>query len=85
MTNGAYNLEIHDPLVGRGSLLQHHVGLSGAEAARLMIHHADKALLLRERGSPTPADHEALRSFQVRTGKRLLPSSKAPDFPGPAN
>jgi hypothetical protein len=72
MTNGAYNLEIHDFLSGHGSLLQHHEGLAGAEAAQLMRRHADKALLLRERGEPTPADHQALRSFQLQTGKRLL-------------
>jgi hypothetical protein len=73
MTNGAWNLEVHDPLVGRGSLISQHVGLSGAQAASLMEQHADKALLLRERGKPTADDHEALRSFQLRTGKRLIP------------
>jgi hypothetical protein len=73
MANGAWNLEVHDPLVGRGSLISLHEGLSGAQAASLMELHADKALLLRERGKPTAGDHEALRSFQLRTGKRLIP------------
>jgi hypothetical protein len=52
MTNGSYNLEVHNPAVGRGSLLEHYEGLTGAEAAALMTSHADKALLLRERGNP---------------------------------
>jgi hypothetical protein len=72
MTNGAWNLEVHNPAVGRGSLMYNYHGLSGAEAASLMEQHADKSLLLRERGNPSSADHEALRAFQIRTGKRLL-------------
>jgi hypothetical protein len=72
MTNGAWNLEVHDPVVSRGSLLSHYEGLSGDEAVILMERYADRALVLRERGFPTAADHEALRSFQLRTGKRLL-------------
>jgi hypothetical protein len=72
MTNGAFNLEVHNPLVGRGSLLHHFTGLDGNEAAELMTQYADKVLLLRERGQPSPADHDALRTFQLRTGKRLL-------------
>jgi hypothetical protein len=74
MTNGAWNLEVHDPLVGRGSLISQHLGLSGAQAASLMELHADKALLLRERGKPTADDHEALRSFQLRTGNGWSPT-----------
>jgi hypothetical protein len=73
MTNGAWNLEIHNPNVGHGSLIAHHHGISGDQAAALMEKHLDKALLLRERGRSTEADHEALRLFQIRTGKRLTP------------
>lgn len=54
------------------SLPLHFEGLTGAQAALLMEQHADKALLLRESGKPTAADHEALRTFQIRTGKRLV-------------
>ena len=72
MTNGAWNLEVHNPAVGRGSLMSNYQGLSGEEAVSLMEQYADKALLLRERGQPTEADHDALRRFQLRTGKRLL-------------
>jgi hypothetical protein len=72
MTNGAFNLEVHNPAVARGSLLYHYEGLTGAQAALLMQQHADRALLLRERGKPTAEDHEALRTFQLRTGKRLI-------------
>jgi hypothetical protein len=72
MTNGAFNLEVHNPAVAHGSLLCHYEGLTGVEAATLMKQHANKALLLRERGKPTTADHEALHLFQVQTGKRLL-------------
>jgi len=72
MMNGAWNLEVHNPAVGRGSLMSHYEGLSGAEAVSLMEQHADKALLLRESGKPTEADHDALQRFQLRTGKRLL-------------
>ena len=72
MITGAWNLEVHNPAVGRGSLLSSYHGLSGAEAVTLMEQHADKSLLLRERGRPTEADHDALRRFQLRTGKRLL-------------
>jgi len=70
--NGAWNLEVHNPAVGRGSLMSHYEGLSGAVAVSLMEQHADKALLLRESGQPTEADHDALQRFQLRTGKRLL-------------
>jgi hypothetical protein len=52
--------------------MSHYEGLSGAEAVSLMEQHADKALLLRESGKPTEADHDALQRFQLRTGKRLL-------------
>ncbi|MCK1672783.1 hypothetical protein [Bradyrhizobium sp. 150] len=72
MKDGAYNLEVHDPKKGRGSLIDHFEGLSGPEAASLMEQNASKALFLRERGTPTEADQEALRRFQIRTGKRLL-------------
>jgi hypothetical protein len=72
MTNVAFNLEVHDPAIGRGSRLCSYQGLTGAQAALLMERHAGQALLLRERGMPTAADHEALRKFQLRTGKRLL-------------
>ncbi|MET4069613.1 exoribonuclease R [Bradyrhizobium sp. S3.2.6] len=74
MTNGAYNLEVHNRAKARQSLIIHFEGLRGATAAALMEQHAEHALLLREHGSPTSADHEALRQFQLRTGKRLLRS-----------
>ena len=68
--SGAWNLEIHNPTAGRNSLLYHHEGLTGAQAVELMEQHADKALLLRERGTPTSADHIAFQRFQ-KNGKRL--------------
>jgi hypothetical protein len=71
MAKGAWNLEVHKPAVGRGSLMFHYEGLSGAEAASLMERHAGKAMLLRECGVPTEADHEALRRFQIRTARPL--------------
>jgi hypothetical protein len=72
MTNGAWDIEVHDPSKGHASILSHHEGLTGAEAVEIMEKDLDKAFRLRERGKATAADHEALRVFQVKTGKRLL-------------
>lgn len=72
MADGAWDLEVHDPNKGRDSILSRHEGLTGAEAVSLMEKDLEKAFRLRERGGTTPADHEALRLFQIRTGKRLF-------------
>jgi hypothetical protein len=72
MTSGVYNLEVHNPAVAHESFLFGFVGLTGARAAALMEQHAYKALVLRERGKPTAADHRALWDYQVRNGKRLM-------------
>jgi hypothetical protein len=74
MTDGrTWNVEVHDPSIGRGSLLSEHRDLLVDEAITLMENNSDKALCLRQRGEALPSDHRALHAFQVRTGKRLLP------------
>jgi hypothetical protein len=72
MTNGAWDLEVHDPNKGRGSILSHHEGLTGAEAVAIMEKDLEKVFRRRECGKATAADHEALRVFELKTGKRLL-------------
>ena len=74
MTDGAYELQIHNPAVGEGSLLRSHDGLTGAEAVALMEQNEGKVFSLIQCGKPTAADHEALRDFQIRPGMRLLPN-----------
>ena len=75
MTNGIYDVEILNPTVDFESLLDplldHKEGLTGAQAAAFIEQHSDKTPVLRERGTPTAADLEALRDFEIRTGKRL--------------
>lgn len=68
----AWYLEVHDPTMARGSLLSHHIGLTEDKAVVLMERHRDFALLLRQLGQSTESDHDALRRFQIRTGKRLV-------------
>jgi hypothetical protein len=50
----------------------HHEGLTGAEAVAIMEKDLEKVFRRRECGKATAADHEALRVFELKTGKRLL-------------
>jgi hypothetical protein len=69
----AWNVEVHDPHIGRGSLLSEHRNLLAEEAIAFMESNSDKAFCLRQRGEAHPSDHHALNAFQARTGKRLEP------------
>jgi hypothetical protein len=53
----AWNVEVHDPHIGRGSLLSEHRNLLAEEAIAFMESNSDKAFCLRQRGEAHPSDH----------------------------
>lgn len=71
MSGGAYALEIRDPVRPGHPLVAHHCGVSGLEAARLMLQNADKMLRLQETGEPSAADLLALQGLQLIVSARL--------------
>ncbi len=79
MSGGAYTLEIRDPLRPGHPLFAHHCGVSGLEAARLMLQNSHKLLRLQETGEPSAAD---LLAFQ---GLRLIVSARSQSFFAPAS
>jgi hypothetical protein len=72
MSNGVFEVQMHDPHKGQGSLLCWEGGLTGKEAADWIELHPDMSFVVHEHGRATPADHDELLKFQVRTGKRLM-------------
>ena len=72
MTNlRAWTLEVHNPDVGKESMISCHPDLAAVDAIALMESSPDKAFMLRESGEAPMTDYALLTAFQIRTGKRL--------------